>query len=55
MGKVAGVTGQVIHNLETGRTKLSLQMLARLAHGLGIPLSDLVGILEQFGNGIQGL
>lgn len=55
MGKVAGVTGQVIHNLETGRTKVSLQMLARLAHGLGVPLSDLTAILEQFCSGIQGM
>lgn len=46
MGKAAGVSGQVIHNIETGKTKTSLEMLARMAWALNMSVADLAQLLE---------
>lgn len=46
LGKMAGVTGQVIHNIEVGRTKPSLEMFARLAWALDLDMTELSRRLE---------
>ena len=43
LGDEAGVTAQTVWNLETGRHVPETTTLLKIADGLGVPLSELLG------------
>lgn len=43
----AGVSVRFVSLLETGRRQPSLSALAALGHGLGMPMSELIRLLED--------